>query len=709
MIYAFLYCVSSYYFDKYGFKKLGCTIHPVHRLCTYNTGDPLGIGLEKKYNGIWKVSAKTKKELLRLESKLHNHFRSVRQRRTETGKNTEWFSVTIDEVDSFLRNQPFVICRLTEQEISNIHIQSERKKRTKQEEEEFQEEIEFSKIQRDFFENEENTKQQFFDTFLPIGSTPRRIQLELWDIWESICNENDSYKGIVQWPTGTGKTIAMMMLFVSSFLKTKKNGRIFRGCLISPKNDILDTIIEHIRKLSKWGIEVIEGHNAQLSTTVIPTDKDYIVTVTHASLTDKSVWDRLVQGLTHCHYDEVHRITGEELFQNIQSSNIPFLTGTSATPETSSEIQNKKLAELFGTPLPILHTCSIEEAVAEGWIAQPRFCVHVLPNTINRLSIIASFMGIINQSILDKKEKGLWKGGKIIVYLPLIKEVDMALAIANKTIPDAVIYSAIETKEYKSDDSFLKDNADGTIRILFACERYREGSDIYGLEITQILMGNTIGTHILLQVAGRALRMDYAGKEGWCVIVRPSDEGVTEDDVFDMVLLQVMNFIGAKSFSSTDKIRRAVETFFGTVEMGGRIYDLDETVRRIQQMYIRKDFERGSHKEKYDVVRGLNQELEIRTRDDYFTSSGEHAKFIDDPKSYFNEIWVSWYHFLGVNIDIFPKSKPEWILACKERGIFTWVQYKEKKYADLPENPSELYEDYTNWDKEFGVEEEFVW
>jgi hypothetical protein len=318
-------------------------------------------------------------------------------------------------------------------------------------------------------------------------------------------------------------------------------------------------------------------------------------------------------------------------------------------------------------------------------------------------------MGIINQSILDKKEKGLWKGGKIIVYLPLIQEVLMALAIANKIIPDAIIYSAIETKEYKSDDSFLKDTADGTIRILFACERYREGSDIYGLEMTQILMGNTIGTHILLQVAGRALRMDYDGKEGWCVIVRPSDEGVTEDDVFDMVLLQVMHFIGAKSSSSTDKIRRTVETFFGTVERGGRIYDLDETVRRIQQMYIRKEFERGSHKEKYEVVRGLNRDLCILSREEYFARSEEHVKFIDDPKSYFKDNWVSWYNFLGVNIEIFPKSKTEWILACKERGIFTWAQYKEKKYADLPENPSELYEDYTNWDKEFGVEEEFVW
>ena len=113
-------------------------------------------------------------------------------------------------------------------------------------------------------------------------------------------------------------------------------------------------------------------------------------------------------------------------------------------------------------------------------------------------------------------------------------------------MPDWHIYTAVEDADASDDDKFVKDIADGQPRILLACERYREGSDIKGLEMTAILMGNTIGANILLQIVGRALRNDYNGKEGWCVIVKPSDEGTTEDDVFDSIVLEIMEFIDSK-------------------------------------------------------------------------------------------------------------------------------------------------------------------
>jgi hypothetical protein len=62
---SFLYCVSSVYTDIYGTKKLGCTTHPVNRMRTYNTGDAPGIQLEKRYDGIFQVNAKSMEELLK--------------------------------------------------------------------------------------------------------------------------------------------------------------------------------------------------------------------------------------------------------------------------------------------------------------------------------------------------------------------------------------------------------------------------------------------------------------------------------------------------------------------------------------------------------------------------------------------------------------------------------------------------------------------
>lgn len=94
-----------------------------------------------------------------------------------------------------MKDQPYVISQLSNEEIHDIHEKSERPRNTKQQEDEYNEEIEFQETTFCEF----SLKDHFFDTFLPLG-TPRRIQLELWDIWQNICNENNSYKGIVQWP-----------------------------------------------------------------------------------------------------------------------------------------------------------------------------------------------------------------------------------------------------------------------------------------------------------------------------------------------------------------------------------------------------------------------------------------------------------------------------------------------------------------------------
>jgi NADH:ubiquinone oxidoreductase subunit len=230
--------------------------------------------------------------------------------------------------------------------------------------------------------------------------------------------------------------------------------------------------------------------------------------------------------------------------------------------------------------------------------------------------------------------------------------------------------------------------------------------------MTLILMGNTIGANIVLQVAGRALRNDYEGKEGWCVIVRPSDEGTTEDDVFDSIVLQIMELIGKETASvpNSPKIRQVVEKFFGNVAISGKVYDVEETVKRIQSLYVRQAFERSPPKEKYDVVRNVNKEMGITSKNQYVERQADHLKYIADPKAYFRESWVSWYHYLGLDTSAFPQTKIEWIRECKEMDLNSWEAYTSKNSVVLPANPGEMYEDYDNWDKEFGIEtEDHVW
>lgn len=447
-----------------------------------------------------------------------------------------------------------------------------------------------------------NLRDKFFQIFLP-DKVPHRIQSELWDCFKKVCDDGplrqSIYKGIVQWPTGTGKTIAILLMIVLAKEECDRLEIIYRGLLISPKNDIFNTITSKFKKLSKFGITICDGSNGKLSSIPIPTDKHILVMACPQSLIKDDTGMKNLPAITHVHYDEVHRITGEICFQLLKEMLVKwdtkFLTGTSATPKTSSKEQHQKLAEIFGDPYPIIHKCDVDEAVREKWIATPRFSVCTTPKQEkeNRGAYVKSFVLGLKNSIQKKKEMGLWRGGKVIAYLPSIQEVKNAAEEAQNIIPDATIYLAIGSDGERTDTKFVTDSADGSLRILFACERYREGSDIEGLDMTAILIGNSISAYILIQIQGRALRKDHEGKEGWCVIVSPCEEGETEQDVLDRIALDILTFIGDSRPLVKKDFEKYVETYFGDVVVGGQVITKDETVARVQAAYVRREYNSG--------------------------------------------------------------------------------------------------------------------
>jgi superfamily II DNA or RNA helicase len=518
---------------------------------------------------------------------------------------------------------------------------------------------------------------QFLTTFLP-GGKLRRHQQELWAIFESMCESQEelSYRGIVQWPTGTGKTFALLMLLLLSADRCKRNGRIFRGLLVAPKNDIFNTIMAHIRKLKDFGIEIYEGHNAQLSGLDLPTDKPFLLTATHAALTNEDLVKKLPP-LTHIHYDEVHRIGGEEFFQLLTTYSPiwrpEFLTGTSATPKTANPAQHRKLAELFGDPFTLLHKVSIEEAVQEGWIAQPRFHINICSKNLSREQILNLFLYAVYKKIL---EKGV--GKKYIVYLPTRSEVNRILELADANLPPHwKFYTAVTSQSLlaKPDAEFVTDPVDDTPRILFACERYREGSDIQGLEMTAVLMGDTISSNIALQIMGRGLRADYPNKEGWCLLFRPSEEGTTEEEVLDMILLEIMETMTSTKISTdTKEATKFIETCIGSTTVKNHSLTVKETVERIQAL-----FDRRHNRVTYEGIKAKVRAAEIHTQDEYMEKKVQKA-WPDDPTTLPG--WRSWYDFLQAAEDETRFTLSDFTTHLFNTGIYDKGEYE--RHTELP-------------------------
>jgi len=677
----YLYAVTNTYSLERGLLKLGCTQYPISRLQTYMTGDAPEIGLDKYYADLWEINAKNYRQMLRCESILHLYFDQFRCKRGSSW--TEWFKVRLEDVQSFVKTLPFFIKSVSPDEIREIH-----KKALSEENDDHENENMISKIPS------QQLRELFFETFLP-EKTPRRIQSELWDTYNVLVTKGE-YKGIVQWATGTGKSIAVMMIIVLTSYHYRQTGKMYRGILVSNKNDIFDTLDKYLRLLPLFGIKVIRGDHGKLSTLTIPVDCPVLITSTHQSLTDDESWGKL-GNICHIHYDEVHRITGHQFLDGLEKKvlSVPFLTGTSATPKTSDTGQHEKIHRLFGNPLSILHRCDVDESIREEWIATPRFGVSIVSNTVERVKQIEAFVEVIRNTFIRKNVKG-----KIIAYLPEIKDVKEFIRYAKEFLSaEWIIYNAIGDESTKNDKEFVNAEIDTHHHILVACERYREGSDVKGLEMTAVMMGQTISAYILLQIAGRALRLDYPQKEGWCLIMRPSESDDTEENVFESIVLDIMTFMGKSDVLSSHEIRTIVKKYFGDVSCNGKVYDTEETIKRIQSMYERQLFQKPK-KERYEHIQKRNQDLKIISKRMYFESR-EHPPFIQDPSSYFDE-WKSWYHFLGVDTTKFPKTKYDFIAHCKSQNITSLSEY------ELCFEPSECYPDWTNWEQEMQLEND-IW
>ena len=697
MEYHYIYLAVQSVHDQ---QKLGMTMYPISRMRTYLTGD--AVGFEKQYARLWQFNCKNKHELHAIEKSLQNKFITKRQFRSN-GSSTEWFkNLSILEVETAIKIIPSFVRSLTNEEITEIHKKAQQSGNKEEDESDLL-------LNKEF--NRESLFAKFCKTFLP-DKIPRRIQTELWSLFHeiSVRPEQQIYRGIVQWPTGTGKTIATLMLIVLAKERCVHHDTIYRGLFVSPKNDILDTISKDFNKLSEFGITVYNGSHGRLSSLTVPTNTHILIYACQAALTMNEGIARLPP-ITHCHYDEVHRITGDEYFKLLKDHllkwNTEFLTGTSATPETGSSSQKTKLSELFGEELNIIHKCDVDEAVQEGWIAKPRFLVDILKCSDSRDVQLNSLLSAVATRIQQRKDSNLWHGGKIICFVPgSIRDTRYCIEHATKIIPDCRVYGAVDG--YRTDGAFIESPCDGTVRILFACERFREGSDVKGLEMTTVLTGDTIAAYLLLQISGRALRNDYVGKEGWSMIVRPSEEGTTEDDVYDSVLLNIIDFLSKSSKYESKKIERLVRMYFD-VHGIGKGSNVEETVKRLQSLFVRRESMTRTHKEKYALIRDLNKELNLKSKHDYYESKSRHLNFISDPKSYFKEHWTCWYDFLGIDTSLFPQTKVEWKEEVTKLGISTRDEYMEKNIQSFPEYPNEMYDDYTNWDKEFGVEDEIVW
>lgn len=137
----------------------------------------------------------------------------------------------------------------------------------------------------------------------------------------------------------------------------------------------------------------------------------------------------------------------------------------------------------------------------------------------------------------------------------------------------------------------------------------------------------------------------------------------------------------------------------------------DELTKIILRLRYSKSLESNCSEEldEYNYIRQLNKELNFSSKEEYVASKLIHQNYIDNPDKYFilKGVWKNWYHFLYIDTSIFIQNKNEWVQFCEDNNVSSINDYNElcNKYIQLPRNPKEFYNNFTNILNELKIKE----
>jgi predicted helicase len=141
--------------------------------------------------------------------------------------------------------------------------------------------------------------------------------------------------------------------------------------------------------------------------------------------------------------------------------------------------------------------------------------------------------------------------------------------------------------------------------------------------------------------------------------------------------------------------------------------DFEENDNELTKLKMRLRYSKSLHsnfseeQSEYNCIRAINISLNINSDSDYINSEYIHPYFIKNPEEYFKlkGVWTNWLHFYGTNTSNYIQTKEEWIKYCKDKNIKSLEDYNNncKIYNELPANPSNFYNNFTNIENELGL------
>jgi len=109
--------------------------------------------------------------------------------------------------------------------------------------------------------------------------------------------------------------------------------------------------------------------------------------------------------------------------------------------------------------------------------------------------------------------------------------------------------------------------------------------------------------------------------------------------------------------------------------------------------------------QEYAKIRHYNKSQKFKTKKEYDSVALSHPFYIPNPHIYFYDIWISYTHFLGINISLYAPTIPEWKRVCEKYNINSLKDYQDKVQSipELPLEPSEHYKNFSSLQEELNI------
>jgi len=676
----YLYVVSCPAYAEQNICKIGCTNNPHDRIRPYFTSYPPGLPqYDIRYYKLWEISVNNDEDMRAEEEKVHDEFAYQRLVRTEK---SEWF-----HIENFLE----MISQFIEKELNGNPVELpniERKQRSPLET------VVYKKNKKLFIRKEDQKNIKL-----------NEIQQPVIEQLQNFLQNKEINAGQLIAPCGSGKTnmtcraiqsLNKIIICVPTLIIQQQwFNRLEKECLfVGGVSDDWNSIIKKLNSDS------------------------YCIITTYASC--KKLIDILPDNNGIIVFDEAHHMAGyvsnnndegegitRALLDNIVNRNMKRLFLTFTPKDAFIEDENTKVfsmhdERIFGN---IIAELKLRDLINQGILPDYR----IWPLTSKGTGMLGKLEQVLSA----------WNSGEIHHLMIFVKEINDKEEVFQYLIKEGKLGSNEEVLiiNEKNTKKTIEKFKNSNRAILIDCFRLGEGVDIPIADSVAILYPKGSVTSII-QTILRPGRW-YKHKSVFHILLpHTADEDMKGIQNVLLALAQYDDALRGEVLL-TSKTKTENNNIFQTSEVGNTSdiivqYDVlsPTDVEKMKECFesIRTILTiKRTKKESYEFIKQLNKQLNIVSKNQYLESKLIHPKYIEDPKIYFREHWTCWYEFLGLDTSLFPKTKHEWIHRCKEREITTWEEYKNKKDITLPNNPSEIYEDYTNWNQEFEIHEEIIW